>query len=167
MTRQRASASLTRKPSCRPIPRSTPTSPPFSNKPDYPSGDPWLGVNDILDGLPTYDGEAKYYRTDAGIDPAAIEWIPDDKKDLIGTAPEASYWDSHSSENKKGQPQKTETKSPPAQTPSPNTPRASGDGTGMVAIVAGAVIGIAALAAVVLTLIIGVILVLRRRRRSP
>ncbi len=129
-------------------PMQYPDEPPFWKKPDYPTDDPWLGVNDILDGLPAYEGEAKNYRPDAGINPNAIEWIPADKKDLVGTAPDADYWQSHGDFNAPADKSESGNRSEPGNS-------VNGSQTLIIGIVAGA--------ALLVILIIAVVLMARRK----
>lgn len=57
----------------------------------------WQEVRGLCDGMPSDQtlAYADHYKQDAGMDPDAIEWLPQVAEDegWVGTAPDAGYWD--------------------------------------------------------------------------
>ncbi|WP_214609546.1 S8 family peptidase [Gulosibacter macacae] len=57
--------------------------------------DDWAVVPELLDGYPSNMSmhNPPWYQQDAGVDPAEIQWLPPGMEDLVGTAPNADYWE--------------------------------------------------------------------------
>lgn len=72
-----------------------------SQYPDTPAftqnrgDDGWAAIPDLLDGYPSTASmfNVPWYQQDAGVDPAEIKWLPPGMEDLVGTAPNADYWE--------------------------------------------------------------------------
>ena len=135
-------------------PTQYPDEPPFAHKEGYHGADDWQGAEDVLMGMHPNPGEdLNDYKEGAGPNPAVLKWVPEDKKQFVGAAPDAAYWNEHGGNS-------DESQGDNKQNHSQASSEAGNSVNGMQTLIIGII------AAVVLGVILVALVMLLKRRRS-
>ncbi|RRJ85558.1 hypothetical protein EG850_13030 [Gulosibacter macacae] len=131
-------------------PSQYPDEPAFTQNRSNPD---WGGVRALLDGFASNEqlSNSPHYEQHAGMNPASILWLPPGMEDLVGSAPNADYWE-------------TAGVSPGPSagvSPLPSTDAAAAD------VPAGLIlVGLAGVPVVLVGVVVALVVVARRRGRS-